>query len=390
MKKYISLLLALVICLSFSVSVAAVSSDEVISVRSSLQEYECSVEQNFGLFYERSDMMFIENGSLQYLVEKDREENSYDVIPSDGFITVSHRGSEEDHEIRIGLRIYTKESSSKYVARQKNYGNQGLTLRACGFEHSLVSPDISDAYKPVILRAGESATISAADLLAAAAYPDQQPQPDKTYLFRITFYRDDPHTEEACGDYYVVIDDNAAAAITARGKAADPGNPFSDVPKAAYYHDPVLWALKEDITIGTSKTTFSPTATCTRGQVATFLWRAKGCPEPTTTENPFRDVTESDYFYKAILWAYENGITNGASVTTFDPAGTCTSAHVVTFLWRANGKPAADHSGTEYYAEAVAWAKENGLLTGTDTVFSPNNLSPRADIVTYLYRDMAN
>lgn len=167
---------------------------------------------------------------------------------------------------------------------------------------------------------------------------------------------------------------------------ADSSNPFTDVSADAYYHDAVLWALDKNVTTGTSKTTFSPSATCTRGQVVTFLWRAMGCPEPASTENPFTDVTESDYFYKAILWAVEKGVTNGTTDTTFGPNGTCTSAHVVTFLWRANGKPAANTDGTNYYDEAVAWANSQKLLDGTAVPFAPDNLSPRADIVTYLYR----
>lgn len=111
-----------------------------------------------------------------------------------------------------------------------------------------------------------------------------------------------------------------------------------------------------------------------------------GCPEPASTENPFTDVTESDYFYKAVLWAVEKGVTNGTTDTTFGPNGTCTSAHVVTFLWRANGKPAANTDGTNYYDEAVAWANSQKLLDGTAVPFAQDNLSPRADIVTYLYR----
>lgn len=169
-------------------------------------------------------------------------------------------------------------------------------------------------------------------------------------------------------------------------KPDDSGNPFTDVPTNAFFHDAVLWALDKNVTTGTSKTTFSPSATCTRGQVVTFLWRAMGCPEPASTENPFTDVAESDYFYKAVLWAVEKGVTNGTTDTTFGPNGTCTSAHVVTFLWRANGKPAANAEGTNYYDEAVAWANSQKLLDGTAVPFAPDNLSPRADIVTYLYR----
>ena len=170
--------------------------------------------------------------------------------------------------------------------------------------------------------------------------------------------------------------------------------PFTDVPADAYYAAAVKWALENGVTTGTSKTTFSPEATCTRGQVVTFLWRAKGCPEPKSTKNPFTDVTEKDYFYKAVLWAVENGITTGMSTTTFGPNSTCTSGQVVTFLWRANGEPAAVGKSTlaaandgQWYSKAVAWADTTGLLSGTGTAFSVTNQSPRKDIVTYLYRD---
>ncbi len=187
------------------------------------------------------------------------------------------------------------------------------------------------------------------------------------------------------GDFYVYFTCNPNLKFITEDQPTAPA--FTDVPAGAYYADAVAWAVEQGITNGTSPTTFGPTETCTRGQVATFLWRAKGCPEPTATVNPFTDVKENDYFYKAVLWAVEQGITNGTSPTTFGPNETCTSAHVVTFLWRANGKPAAETAGTEYYAEAVAWGNANALLAGTAVPFAPGNLSPRADIVTYLYRD---
>jgi len=168
-------------------------------------------------------------------------------------------------------------------------------------------------------------------------------------------------------------------------------NPFSDVPEGTYYHDAVLWALENGITTGVTSTQFQPNATCTRGQVVTFLWRAKGRPEPKTKTNPFTDVSASSPFYKAILWAYENKITSGVTSTTFNPSGTCSSAHVVTFLWRADGKPSMGTSGlsTLYYAEAAVWADSKGLLEGVGGEFVPEQNSPRANIVTYLYRDLA-
>ena len=173
------------------------------------------------------------------------------------------------------------------------------------------------------------------------------------------------------------------------------GNPFTDVPDSAYYKDAVLWALENNVTTGVTETQFQPNSTCTRGQVVTFLWRAKGCPEPRTKTNPFTDVASSSPFYKAILWAQENGITTGTTATTFNPRGTCTSGHVVTFLWRSNGEPnpvgasaLASANPNKYFTGAVAWADSSGLLTGVGSAFVPGQNSPRANIVTYLYRDI--
>ena len=180
---------------------------------------------------------------------------------------------------------------------------------------------------------------------------------------------------------------------------APAANPFTDVPKDQYYYAPVLWAVNHDpqITAGTSATTFSPNNPCTRGQIVTFLWRAKGCPEPTITKNPFTDVKSSDYFYKAVLWAVEKEITAGTSKTTFSPAATVTRAQTVTFLWRAEGKPAVqtknpftDVPAGQYYTDAVLWAVKNEITAGTSaTTFSPANPCTRAQIVTFLYRDLA-
>ena len=176
-----------------------------------------------------------------------------------------------------------------------------------------------------------------------------------------------------------------------------PENPFTDVKEGKYYYEPVLWAYYHDpqITTGTTATTFGPNDTCTRGQVVTFLWRAKGCPEPTVTAHPFTDVKESAYYYKAMLWAVENGITSGTSATTFGPNENCTRSQVVTFLWRADGKPEpmssecpfTDIKTNSSYYKAVLWAVENGITSGTSaTTFGPKNTCTRGQIVTFLYR----
>ena len=169
---------------------------------------------------------------------------------------------------------------------------------------------------------------------------------------------------------------------------------FHDVTRFDYFYDAVKWAVDHDITSGTGRFTFSPNAACTRAQTVTFLWRAAGSPRPVSTVNPFTDVHYGDYFYQAVLWAVENGITMGTSATTFSPDATVTRAQVVTFLWRANGQPAARNSGftdvsaDAYYAKAVAWAVQNGITTGTGFgVFSPDAACTRAQIVTFLYRN---
>ena len=186
--------------------------------------------------------------------------------------------------------------------------------------------------------------------------------------------------------------------VSAAFKAAAPAseNPFTDVPSGAYYEDAVIWAVKKDITSGTSATTFSPDGSCTRAQAVTFLWRAAGSPEPKSAAMPFTDVPAGSYFEKAVLWAVENGITKGTSDTTFSPDASCTRAQIVTFLWRAGGSPAvsgnsafSDVAADAYYAAAVAWAEKNGVTGGIGGgLFGSDNTCTRAQIVTFLHRAM--
>jgi|GEM_PF-5020711 len=171
--------------------------------------------------------------------------------------------------------------------------------------------------------------------------------------------------------------------------------PFMDVTDPlSYYYDAVKWALDQQITAGTTDTTFSPDAACTRAQMVTFLWRAAGTPEPVGTSNPFADVSPDAYYRKAVLWAAENGITAGTSEAAFSPDMTCTRAQMAAFLHRFAGTPAsegtmpfADVSPDAYYHDAVLWAANCGVTTGTSaTTFSPNDPCSRGQIVTFLYR----
>ena len=170
------------------------------------------------------------------------------------------------------------------------------------------------------------------------------------------------------------------------------------MPAVDYWsHAPIDWAIVNKITVGTSETTFGPTEGCTRAQVVTFLWRAAKEPAPTSKENPFKDVKESDYFYNAVLWAVEKGITVGTDPDKFSPGETCTRAQIVTFLYRYEGKPEVkpDDSFTDvkpddYFADSVAWAVANGITKGTDPgKFSPSDTCTREQVVTFLYRDIA-
>ena len=169
---------------------------------------------------------------------------------------------------------------------------------------------------------------------------------------------------------------------------------FNDVKPGDYFYDAVNWAVEKGITTGTSATTFSPNASCTRAQIVTFLWRASGSPEPKTASNPVTDVAANAYYCKAVLWAVENGITTGTSATTFSPDAPCTRAQGVTFLWRANGSKTAsaaasftDVASDAYYAPAVAWAAEQNVTGGVGNgLFSPDTTCTRAQIVSMLYR----
>ena len=170
-------------------------------------------------------------------------------------------------------------------------------------------------------------------------------------------------------------------------------DPYGDVSKDSYYYDAVKWAAETGVTTGVGDGLFAPEWVCTRGQIVTFLWRASGSPAPKATELPFTDVAADAYYAQAVLWAVENGITNGTSETTFSPDQTCTRAHAVAFLYRMSGSPAAagstfsDVAADAYYNTAVAWAVEKGITNGTSgTTFSPDDTCTRGQIVTFLYR----
>ena len=183
--------------------------------------------------------------------------------------------------------------------------------------------------------------------------------------------------------------------ILVEGNATQPTDPtvggFTDVKKTDWFADPVLWAVEKKITAGTSDTTFSPNADCTTAQILSFLWRANGSPKPTMV-NPFSDVKSGDWYADAAAWAYEKGLVSG---TAFGGDTLCTRSMAVTYMWKAAGSPSAraasftDVSAGAEYADAVAWAVEQGVTAGTsDTTFSPDSVCTRGQIVSFLYRGL--
>ena len=197
------------------------------------------------------------------------------------------------------------------------------------------------------------------------------------------------------GRYTFVMPGSRVSVSASFARAEEPEKlPFTDVSNSAYYYDAVLWAAEEGITSGVTGNTFAPGRGCTRAQLVTFLWRANGSPEPASRENPFTDVSSSAYYYDAVLWAVEKGITTGVTGSTFAPDALCTRGQAAVLLWRANGAPQVsqehpfrDVAEDAYYEDAVSWAVHGGVTQGTTgSTFAPDETCTRAQIVTFLYR----
>lgn len=221
-------------------------------------------------------------------------------------------------------------------------------------------------------------------------------KPDSGYKLASLTVRDSNGNEIAvtknADDKYTFVMPSSKVSINASFSKGETNISFVDVAQNAYYYDAVKWAVEQGITEGTSVNTFSPNASCTRTQMVTFLWRAAGSPAPKGMTNPFKDVSSTDYFYNAVLWAVENGITSGVGADTFAPNATVNRAQTVTFLYRAAGSPTvsggsfSDVSANAYYANAVAWAAQINITSGTGNgKFSPGADCTRGQIVTFLY-----
>ena len=215
-------------------------------------------------------------------------------------------------------------------------------------------------------------------------------QPDTEYKW--TFTPENRNYSEIKGSFVPYVDDISYLPAVIGGNTGSFN--FRDVTRTDYYYNAVKWAAENGIASGTSSRTFSPDAVCTRAQTVTFLWRAAGSPLPRYRVNPFTDVSPYDYYYNAVLWAVEEGITTGLTATTFGPDATVTRGQVATFLYRAASaakpntfNPFTDVKSSAYNYDAILWAYDNSITTGTSTTtFSPDAFCTRAQIVTFLYR----
>lgn len=292
--------------------------------------------------------------------------------------TLTTTANKDDEKIEVSkdkttLTVYTKNFSA--------YAIQGVTYSGGGSGSGVSS------YKLTFEVNGGSAITALSKTLGTTVELSAYTPVREGYTFA-GWYSDATLTK-------VITSVKLTANTTVYAKWTEKGAmPFTDVPADSYYYDAVLWALDKGITSGSTATVFNPNGICTRAQAVTFLWRAMGSPEPTAASCPFTDVKASAYYFKAVLWATEKGITKGTTDSTFSPDRTVTRGQTMTFLWRTAGNPSAgtanpfaDVKAGTYYADAVLWAVKEEITSGTSaTSFAPAGGCTRAQIVTFLYR----
>ncbi len=281
--------------------------------------------------------------------------------------------------------VYTVTGDTVVKARWKDVGKSSGKSSNGPFSHRITIAETEHG----TVRASESWAYRG-DKIKLTVTPEDGWKLDKLVI-QDTSHTDIPWTYEGGVYTFTMVSTNVTVTATfaetdpKAGEGAGQENPYEDVDPESYYYDAVMWAHYADpqITNGMDATHFGPDVTTTRAHLVTFIWRAMGCPEPAGTECPFEDVEETDYFCKAVLWAVEQGIVKGTDATHFSPKQTCSTAHIVTMLYRALG------AGTDgWYEEAAAWAEKLDLLADTGLTVSPDVDCPRCVIVTLLYRTL--
>ena len=295
---------------------------------------------------------------------------------------------------------YTVKSCGVSPVGRSDILTQSVSTAAASSHTSSHGGSSGNTYS-VSVAAVENGTVSLSQKTAAkGSTVTVTAKPEGGYVLDVLTVKDGsgkqiPLTAKGSGVYSFTMPSGKVTVEAAFKAAVQPGtSSFGDVPADAYYADAVAWAVSAGITSGTTAVTFSPNASCTRGQLVTFLWRAAGSPKASGS-NPFSDVSAGAYYYDAVLWAFENGIVSGTSATTFEPDAPVTRSQTVTFLYRGAGTPAieggsafSDVAEDAYYADAVAWAEQSGITDGIGGgLFGVSNACTRAQIVTFLFRN---
>jgi len=346
-------------------------------------------------------IMFVEIGETVDIFERLKDStgyiNSANVEFSDkdvGYATITDNqitgvsegefdlyGSTDDHNAHVSITVYVVDDLSNVNKKPESISMSQWCWRAIGEHPDALNVTYSPygTYEPIVKwESSDSKVVSFND--------------DGSFVVK-TVPKGDPSSDEPGEVTITATSESGLVATTSLSTN------FTDVDDyTAYYYNPVYWAFNNGITTGKrGGDRFAPSDTCTRGQIVTFLWRLAGEPEPSG-DNPFSDIKSSAYYYKAVLWAYENGITTGRrGGKTFDPNGTCTRREIVTFLWRYAGKPEPTtatskfsdvQDSSAYYYKAVLWAVDNGITTGKrgGKTFDPMGLCTRAMAVTFIYR----
>ena len=378
-KRTLSLVLALILCLELTIPASAVFPNTWE------ESQKCYTFKRQGSEATVTDALAVKLSAPLNL--PDTEIDVYNLASRNTTWKLENVNPADDVFLVVDALLYRKDESGQYIPEQE------FELLSDGRFCAFSEVDTEDDPDMAVLRAGESVVFGISGMLDYELREMGAIDSDTIYL--VTVYVSDSDTDQYYyTNYYYKLDDTAVAAAISSGGVSVPNtvSKFSDVKETDYFADAVQWAVERNITSGTSKTTFSPNATCSKAQILTFLWHANGSPEPTAA-TPFTDVKTADYFYKAALWAAEKGLVSGS---TFGANTDCTRAMTVEYMWKAAGSPAPagkadfdDVPANADYAQAVAWAVEKNITSGTgDGNFSPAATCTRGQIVTFLYRAM--
>lgn len=394
MKKAISLVLAMAMCFALAAPVFAEAPEKWDAISFSLSDNDYFVSSESESFYQYN---------LSGSTLSDPVKLPYYYISPDTKITV--KNANPDYTLSVYLETFRidPEATETYVAQYDEDFNLissekvDLSKNYVSYRWPVVAEELYNflakdgKWNDVVTESGYIEQRYTFDMFDGTSEMLTLPNeitftaPENVYsenIYRLYMSVYDKATDRSWWTYFHFrVDGEKVAEYTA------PVAGFTDVQQGRYYAPAVKWAVDNGITNGTSKTTFSPNATLTRAQAVTFLWRASGKPEAQSKENPFKDVKEGSFYYDAVLWARENNITNGISADEFGVDGNVTRAQMITFLWRTEGKP--NDIGGEWYEAAENWARDNDLLSGTAKDYETTADCPRADVVYYLYKDMA-